>query len=116
MRMYVPTLGPNVPKRGNAFSRGIGRMMMTLGGWKFEGVVPDEPKFVLIVAPHTSNWDFFVGLWAYFRARVPHLLSRQAHSFCVAIRSLSSLARRNSRSARRESRPSGGGGRCIQCD
>lgn len=66
MRMYVPTLGPNVPKRGNAVSRGIGRMMMTLGGWKFEGVVPDEPKFVLIVAPHTSNWDFFVGLWAYF--------------------------------------------------
>jgi 1-acyl-sn-glycerol-3-phosphate acyltransferase len=63
---YVPPLGPNVPKRGNALSRGIGRTMMQLGGWKFEGSVPDEPKFVMIVAPHTSNWDFFVGLWALF--------------------------------------------------
>jgi 1-acyl-sn-glycerol-3-phosphate acyltransferase len=40
--------------------------MMTLFGWHFEGSPPDEPKFVLIVAPHTSNWDFFVGLGALF--------------------------------------------------
>ena len=64
--MYVPALPPSIPVRGNAFSRAIGRGMMTITGWKFEGTVPDEPKFVLIVAPHTSNWDFFVGLWAYF--------------------------------------------------
>jgi len=40
--------------------------MMTIMGWKFEGALPDEPKFVMIIAPHTSNWDFIVGLWAYF--------------------------------------------------
>jgi 1-acyl-sn-glycerol-3-phosphate acyltransferase len=40
--------------------------MMTTSGWTFEGSLPDEPKFVLIVAPHTSNWDFLVGLGAYF--------------------------------------------------
>lgn len=28
--------------------------------------MPDLPKFVLIVAPHTSNWDFFVGVGALF--------------------------------------------------
>ena len=39
---------------------------MTLTGWTFEGTLPDEPKFVMIIAPHTSNWDFVVGLWAYF--------------------------------------------------
>lgn len=39
---------------------------MTITGWKFEGNVPDEPRFVMIVAPHTSNWDFIVGVWAYF--------------------------------------------------
>jgi 1-acyl-sn-glycerol-3-phosphate acyltransferase len=33
-------------------------------GWRFEGQVPDLPKVVLIVAPHTSNWDFVVGLAA----------------------------------------------------
>ncbi|MDI9569710.1 MAG: lysophospholipid acyltransferase family protein [Pseudomonadota bacterium] len=25
--------------------------------WKKEGRVPDAPKFVMIAAPHTSNWD-----------------------------------------------------------
>lgn len=33
-------------------------------GWGFAGSVPDVPKCVLIVAPHTSNWDFVVGLAA----------------------------------------------------
>jgi 1-acyl-sn-glycerol-3-phosphate acyltransferase len=33
-------------------------------GWKAVGEVPKERRFVLIAAPHTSNWDFlyFVGL------------------------------------------------------
>ena len=39
---------------------------MALTGWRFEGVVPNEPKFVIIVAPHTSNWDFPVGVMALF--------------------------------------------------
>jgi 1-acyl-sn-glycerol-3-phosphate acyltransferase len=64
--MNVPPLGEKVPRRGNAFEHWFGRAMMTLTGWKFDGAIPNEPKFVLIVAPHTSNWDFFVGLWAYF--------------------------------------------------
>jgi 1-acyl-sn-glycerol-3-phosphate acyltransferase len=25
--------------------------------WKMEGVLPDKKKFVMIAAPHTSNWD-----------------------------------------------------------
>ncbi|MFY0605396.1 MAG: lysophospholipid acyltransferase family protein [Cyclobacteriaceae bacterium] len=33
-------------------------------GWKVSGSKPDLKKFVLIVAPHTSNYDFFVGLAA----------------------------------------------------
>lgn len=33
-------------------------------GWRAEGVVPSPRKFVIIAAPHTSNWDFvyFLGL------------------------------------------------------
>ncbi len=60
----VPVLGPNVPQRGNAFSRGVGRLGMTLMGFRFEGSIPDVPRLVMIVAPHTSNWDFLVGLFA----------------------------------------------------
>jgi 1-acyl-sn-glycerol-3-phosphate acyltransferase len=35
-----------------------------INGWKAVGEVPKERRFVLIAAPHTSNWDFlyFVGL------------------------------------------------------
>lgn len=34
-------------------------------GWKVRGSVPPTLRqFVVIVAPHTSNWDFFVGLAA----------------------------------------------------
>ncbi|MBX3166023.1 MAG: lysophospholipid acyltransferase family protein [Candidatus Eremiobacteraeota bacterium] len=31
-------------------------------GWKFKGQKPSEKKFVLLGAPHTSNWDFFITL------------------------------------------------------
>jgi 1-acyl-sn-glycerol-3-phosphate acyltransferase len=44
----------------------IGRFMMRLTGWRIVGALPELPKFVIIVAPHTSNWDFFAGLWALF--------------------------------------------------
>ncbi len=32
-------------------------------GWKFRGSFePRPPKFIIIVAPHTSNWDFPLGI------------------------------------------------------
>ncbi len=30
-------------------------------GWRFEGALPNLSKAVIIVAHHTSNWDFVVG-------------------------------------------------------
>jgi 1-acyl-sn-glycerol-3-phosphate acyltransferase len=39
---------------------------MRLIGWRFEGPFPDVPKCVLIVAPHTSNWDFPIGVMAMY--------------------------------------------------
>ncbi len=33
-------------------------------GWKIIGKKSDYKKFVMVVAPHTSNWDFMIGLWA----------------------------------------------------
>jgi len=35
----------------------LGTLFLAVTGWKIEGVVPDHPKFVGILAPHTSNWD-----------------------------------------------------------
>ena len=64
--MEVPSLGAAVPRRGNSISRTIGRIGLSVSGWRFEGTVPNEPKFVIIVVPHTSNWDFIVGVEALF--------------------------------------------------
>lgn len=40
--------------------------------WRVEGGLPDLPKFVLIGAPHTSNWDFvlFLGIVFHLQANV----------------------------------------------
>lgn len=49
-----------------ALVRGLGRLGLRLAGWRLEGGFPQESKFVAIVAPHTSNWDFFLGLGVLF--------------------------------------------------
>lgn len=50
--------------RGNRFSRWIGRLgLRALGGWKVVGQMPDIKKAIVPAAPHTSNWDFFVGIF-----------------------------------------------------
>ena len=36
----------------------IARWFLRLGGWQIEGERPEYKRFVLIAAPHTSNWDF----------------------------------------------------------
>ena len=45
------------------------RFMMRWRGWRIEGRLPDIPKFVLIGAPHTSNWDFVLFLGVIFSLR-----------------------------------------------
>lgn len=64
--MIVPALGPQVPARRSALLRAFGRAVLALLGWRVEGEIPDRPRFVIAVAPHTSNWDFVVGAAAMF--------------------------------------------------
>ncbi len=42
---------------------------MRFFGWRVEGNLPDLPKYVLIGAPHTSNWDFLLFLGVIFQLR-----------------------------------------------
>jgi 1-acyl-sn-glycerol-3-phosphate acyltransferase len=58
-------LGVSSHKR-NPLLRALGRFYLRGGGWRIRGRVPTEPKFVAIVAPHTSNWDFVVCVAAMF--------------------------------------------------
>ncbi len=37
--------------------------LRTLCGWRIQDDRPtDLPRYIVVVAPHTSNWDFLVGL------------------------------------------------------
>ena len=53
----------------SAIFRYLARIVMRLLGWHVEGSLPDIPKFVLIGAPHTSNWDFVLFLGVIFTLR-----------------------------------------------
>ncbi len=62
--MHIPQLPNIAPSRGNAFSKWIGKFVLRIAGWEFQGEWPKISQCVLIVAPHTSNWDFIIGLSA----------------------------------------------------
>jgi len=60
--MKIPQLGSAIPSRGNVVSKAIGRFMLLILRWKIIGEVHNVSKIVIVVAPHTSWTDFWVGL------------------------------------------------------
>jgi len=42
--------------------RALARLWLRLGGWQVTGQPPRRAGFLLIGAPHTSNWDLFMAL------------------------------------------------------
>lgn len=47
------------------------RWLLAAVGWSVEIRWPPVPRAVIIVYPHTSNWDFCVGMLARFAAGLP---------------------------------------------
>jgi len=54
----------------NTLARWISVSILRLLGWRLEGNIPSEQKYVLIAAPHTSNWDFPYTLMVCFALRL----------------------------------------------
>lgn len=52
-------LGPPMLPR---WVRGLATIFVRIIGWRVEGSLPQRSKFVMIAAPHTSNWDFIYML------------------------------------------------------
>lgn len=57
-----PEVPECLPRKGNRASRAIGRWLLKVLGWRVTGSFPPVPKIVVAVGPHTSNWDFIVGM------------------------------------------------------
>jgi 1-acyl-sn-glycerol-3-phosphate acyltransferase len=49
----------------------LGRFLLRLFGWRLDVTLPDGPKGIIIVYPHTSNWDFPIGYLAKLGLRLP---------------------------------------------
>ena len=58
----LTTVPAVIPRRGGPVRRWLGRTILRLLGWRMVGTLPDEPRIVIIAAPHTSNLDFIVGM------------------------------------------------------
>jgi 1-acyl-sn-glycerol-3-phosphate acyltransferase len=69
----------------STFHHYLARTIMRMVGWRIEGRLPDLPKFVLIGAPHTSNWDFvlFLGVIFSLRANVRFMGKAELFRFPV---------------------------------
>lgn len=38
------------------------RWLFRIAGWRVVGPIPRVPKAIWVVAPHSTNWDFLIGL------------------------------------------------------
>lgn len=73
MSTYAPSdvmkevvIGDRLPTRRNRLTRGFARGMLRLFGWRLVGEIPNREKLLAIAAPHTTAWDFFLGLGTIF--------------------------------------------------
>jgi 1-acyl-sn-glycerol-3-phosphate acyltransferase len=71
-------LAPPPPPR--SLTERLGYLALRLSGWRVVGIRPVAPKFLIIVAPHTSNRDLLVGLACGYGAGI---LSRWPYGFFV---------------------------------
>lgn len=61
------SVGTQVPRGGNGLTRWLGRTLLRLMGWRLCGEIPNRPKLIIAVAPHTSNIDWVLSaavIWA----------------------------------------------------
>ena len=46
-------------------------LILKLAGWRVEVTIPEAKKYVLIGAPHTTNWDFPLALLCFWSVQKP---------------------------------------------
>ena len=64
------------------FFRGLSRLVIRLIGWRLVGETPTEKKYLIIGAPHTSNWDFVLYvMFAFIRRFDFHWMGKSSLFF-----------------------------------
>lgn len=63
---HVIDIGARVPRTRHAVLRFVAQRLLSLLGWRLDIHLPDEPRLVVLAAPHTSNWDGVLAVLAIF--------------------------------------------------
>ena len=66
----------------------LAKLIYAITGWKVTGAIPKEIKHcVVLMAPHTSNWDFVLGFlgFAILRRKIHVLIKKEAFVFPLGI-------------------------------
>lgn len=62
--------------------RTLSKLIYFIIGWKYEGGVPEDlTKAIFLIAPHTSNWDFYIGRLYCWIHRIPIRLLIKKEAF-----------------------------------
>ena len=48
----------------------LASLLMRMSGWQLLGEIPTQKRYVLIAAPHTSNWDFVLMVLTVLKAGI----------------------------------------------
>lgn len=59
---FAAPLPPLAPRSRPRLTRWLGALWLRLSGWHLVGEFPDVAKAVIIIAPHSSNWDGLHGM------------------------------------------------------
>lgn len=59
-----PPVPPQMPQHAPSCAGAMSRWAYARCGWRFAGELPNVPKLVAIVAPHSTGWDVVWGLLA----------------------------------------------------
>jgi 1-acyl-sn-glycerol-3-phosphate acyltransferase len=62
--LHTIEIGARVPRRPHRVLRWLALRLLDLMGWRLEVRIPDEPRLVILAAPHTSNWDGLLAILA----------------------------------------------------
>jgi len=60
----VPELPPLAPRTNHPVARRLARAALRCFGWRVVGAWANEPRMVVVAAPHSSGWDAVWGLVA----------------------------------------------------
>jgi len=86
--MNIPSTPECIPTRKYGLLHSIAKRILAWCGWTINGELPNQPKFILAVAPHTSNWDFFIGIAAMFSLQLKVSFLGKASIFRWPVKSI----------------------------